>query len=95
MNDPTKTKGYSIYGASMGRRPTSPTLAENRTKCRLFQVRLDRGGYDPGGAYWGTGQTLYCLTDNDGEAIGYIRADDRDHAKLKLSREHEFKLARS
>lgn len=38
-----------------------PDQAEN--KIRVFMVRLDSGGYDDGGAYWGFGQSLYCATD--------------------------------
>lgn len=51
----------SMYGAPMGRseyiicNPVPSTL-----RFKLFRVRLDNGGYDDGGAYWGTGAPLYC-----------------------------------
>lgn len=41
------------YGAPMGRLESRETPV---CKVRLFRVRLDAGGYDDGGAYWGTGQ---------------------------------------
>lgn len=49
------------YGAPMGRRtfPNPGDLAPRTV--RLFRVRLDAGGYDDGGAYWGAGP-LYCAT---------------------------------
>ena len=53
------------YGAPMGRRDWLPCNAEPRT-VRVFHVTLDSGGYDIGGAYWGTGpasERLYCATD--------------------------------
>ena len=43
--------GCSQYGAQMGRRDN---ITENNfpVKFRLFEVELDSGGYDNGGAYW-------------------------------------------
>lgn len=81
----------SRYGALMGRseRHGPKGLAY---KTQLFRVRLDAGGYDDGGAYWGTGEPLYCA---HGEFIGessaedrefreFFRAADRDAAKQKV-----------
>ena len=94
---PTDAVGFSQYGAFMGRRATS--LSSTRQRCRLFLVPLDSGGYDRGGAYWGTGRNrrsdLYCLVDDDGDAIAYVRAGDRKQAAVKLSTDHVFRLARS
>ena len=61
-------------GAPLGRR-NSPI----NTPCRLFQVRLDSGGYDDGGAYWGIGEPLWCARDEDGDEQ-LIRAPDRSTA---------------
>lgn len=66
----------SPYGAPMGRltyghAPSDP--------CRLFRVRLDSGGYDDGGAYWGIGAPLYCATDED-QFRHFTRACDRQAA---------------
>lgn len=47
---------------------------------RLRHVPLDGGGYDSGGAYWGTGQRLYWATDEDG-GEAFFRAPCRGAAK--------------
>lgn len=69
------------YGAPMGR-GTGPEYLEGVVAVR--RVRLDRGGYDKGGAYWGTGEPLwYASGSDDGES--YRRAPNRDAAKLLFS----------
>jgi hypothetical protein len=45
-------------GASMGR-PSSPPDPNYKGVMRLERIRLDSGGYDSGGAYWGHGEPLY------------------------------------
>lgn len=71
------------YGAPMGR--DSFGILENvepRT-LRLFRVRLDAGGYDDGGAYWGHGGTLWCATDN-ADYRQFTRAGSRERAAVEL-----------
>jgi hypothetical protein len=46
---------------------------------RLRKVRINQGGYDDGGAYWGTGETLWHAETD--EAEGFFRAPSRLHAK--------------
>ncbi|MGL4351615.1 MAG: hypothetical protein ACRCT2_13840, partial [Plesiomonas shigelloides] len=54
----------SQYGAPMGR--ASYGIPENAEPGTLRCYRMPmRGDYDLGGAYWGSGQTLYVLTDDD------------------------------
>jgi hypothetical protein len=49
--------GPAPYGAPMGRRE----FYDNPTgKVTTFRVRIDSGGYDRGGNYWGFGDPLYC-----------------------------------
>lgn len=50
-------------------------------KIRLFRVRLDAGGYDDGGAYWGIGEPLYCACDQGGEYREFTRAASRRAAR--------------
>lgn len=50
-------------------------------KVTLQRVRLDSGGYDPAGAYWGIGSPLYWAATDDGSFDSTFRADDRDDAK--------------
>jgi hypothetical protein len=64
------------YGAPCGRRE-SP-LSDMPRSVRVFRIRLDSGGYDDGGAYWGKGLNLYCAQCTHGGqqfARGYSRRD--------------------
>jgi hypothetical protein len=70
----------------MGRHHSGlPQNCEPRT-VELFKVRLDSGGYDNGGAYWGTGAPLYCATDNGGYCQ-FVRANSRAAAMVALELE--------
>ena len=79
MYKPSFPKAYSQYGASMGRR--GDDILEG--KIHLTRVALDSGGYDPGGAYWGTPRTLWLAEDEEGRTM-YFRAPDRAAAKLHV-----------
>lgn len=73
-------------GASLGR-PSRSYQGDNDTfasKIRLRRVRLDSGGYDQGGAYWGGGTPLYYYYQDQGDVDGYLRARDREHAKTLI-----------
>lgn len=50
-------------------------------KVALRKVRLNNGGYDGSGQYWGVGQPLYYYESEDGEQYGYFRAVSRGIAK--------------
>jgi hypothetical protein len=54
------------------------------TKFTLQRVRLNSGGYDSSGSYWGHGQRLYWFTSDDGSREGTCRAADRDGAKAHI-----------
>jgi hypothetical protein len=63
----------SQYGASMGRSEYgSPMEGE---LCGLHRIPIDKGGYDSGGAYWGSGRPLFRVTFAEGER--FFRASDR------------------
>ena len=72
----------SSRGAPMGR---TSTHRQPTQRVYLRRVRLDSGGYDSGGAYWGIGQRLYhaCEYSRDGLDV-FFRAADRAAAKAKL-----------
>lgn len=76
----------SRYGAPMGRRD-SPSLETCVPRfVRLQRVRLDAGGYDSGGAYWGLrrpGESLFVAEDGDGNRQ-FVDACSRAQAALKL-----------
>lgn len=71
------------FGAPMGRYTGPDYLEAQAGKMRLLRIRLDSGGYDPGGAYWGIGQRLYYCEDGDGNSR-FFRAFDRAAAKRKI-----------
>ncbi len=73
-------------------------FAVNTTDPRKFYlqaIRINGGGYDAGGAYWGErrrGETLYrAVSDSGVEVVRYIDAADRDDAKRIIRK--EFPLA--
>ncbi len=57
-------------------------------KVTLRKIRLNRGGYDSSGAYWGLGVPLYRYSYihplNNTEYSCYIRASSRALAKEKI-----------
>lgn len=67
----------------MGR--TESPLSDAPRSVRLFRVRLDSGGYDDGGAYWGhsRGETLYCAQCDEG-GRRFVRAASRLQAVAAL-----------
>lgn len=73
-----QTKGYSKYGASMGRDSYGKLSGEVTIK----RVPIDTQGYDPGGAYWGTPSNLWCATCDDG--MQYFRAESREDAQAEV-----------
>lgn len=77
------------YGAPMGR--MSRTQGDPGTDAHpmsLRRVRLDSGGYDPGGAYWGLGPPLYWCGNDDLDVDMFLRARDREDAKAKVREEY-------
>lgn len=72
-------KGYSQYGASMGRR--SGLGSNTSDKCLIRQVPIDDQGYDPGGAYWGAPNTLYYIESLDSGEVCYLRSKDLQSAR--------------
>ena len=78
---------YSSRGADMGRRDWG--LIEHRNRpmmMHLQRVSFVDGDYDLGGAYWGGyGEPLFCAWAEDIEARVFVRAKDRDAAKLKVN----------
>jgi hypothetical protein len=72
---PALPKLNTQYGAPMGR--PSHAHPANAYKVYVSKVKLDSGGYDRGGAYWGHGQRLFWATDATGEFSHFLRACSR------------------
>lgn len=77
------TNVSSKYGAPMGRRSFAAHDGTSVPKLSLQRVRIDAGGYDSGGAYWGLGAPLYVATDGDGIEV-YVRGKTREDAKAAV-----------
>lgn len=72
-------------GACMGR-PNIVPPDYNGERLSLRRVPFVDGGYDQGGAYWGTPADLWCAwgeTETEQMEI-FVRANDRDAAKLAV-----------
>ena len=68
-SQPSITLSSGKFGAPLGRNE----FYENPTgRVTTFRVRLDSGGYDRGGNYWGLGDPLYCQCEVN--ADGYTSA---------------------
>ena len=82
----TGWKGDTTRGASYGRRSTRIDANELPTRSvYLSRVKIDSGGYDEGGAYWGVGQPLYCAySDGYDEYCEYVWAASRSDAAHQL-----------
>ena len=79
------SKVHSRYGAPMGR-ATSTAQPAPGVRFHLSRVRLNSGGYDSGGAYWGIGAPLYHAWGEGEEEIleTFTRASCREDAKEKV-----------
>ena len=64
----------------MGRRSDLPF--DFKSALQIRHVPLD-GGYDPGGAYWGGPDNLYCVVSEDGRER-YLRAAGFDEVKAQF-----------
>jgi len=82
------------YGAPKGRKEFGRPNDSEKRNVRLFRVRLNSGGYDDGGAYWGTGSPLWCADgaddDGPGEFFQFTRANTRREAAERLGVTHRL-----
>lgn len=77
-------------GAAMGRAAWGLEEHRNRPIMMYVQrVKFVNGDYDLGGAYWGSSprDLLFCAWAEDDEARVFVRAENRNAAKLRV-KEH-------
>ena len=81
-NDPRGWCGDPSRGAALGR----PTVHDGAPlgKMTLRHVRLNGGGYDRNGTYFGLGAPLYWYADEGGNVDAMLRASCREVAKAKI-----------
>ncbi len=80
-------EGKSKYGAPMGRRNANPANLQDLPEYKLHaRHQGGGGGYDKGGAYWGTPSNVWGVWAwIDGEAVCcYVRAHSRSNAIAKI-----------
>lgn len=84
-NDPKGWCGDPKRGAALGR----PTISEPdgntfRAPLTLRQVKLDAGGYDSNGTYFGVDAPLYWVASRDGKIDRVFRAHSREDAEARV-----------
>lgn len=73
-----------IWSSVLRSNPLRSNEEQPAFKIYIERVRLDRGGYDSRGQYWGVGEPLYRYGDDSGAIDGYVRAHDRKDAKERI-----------
>lgn len=82
-HDPRGWGGDPKRGAALGR-PSVRGAADFAGHLHLQRVRLDRGGYDSNGTYFGLGPPLYWYASEDGSIDDMLRAGTRESAKKQI-----------
>jgi hypothetical protein len=62
--------------------------ARTPARVSLRRVRLNTGGYDFSGCYWGTGAPLWEATCDDWASAYHVRASDREDARGAVLEKH-------
>ena len=83
-HDPKGWCGDPKRGAALGRPTVHRAPKDFNGRIYLRRIRLDSGGYDPNGTYFGAGEPLFWYSDEDGEIDGMIRALGRDWARQRV-----------
>lgn len=66
----------------IGGAPDPASLAKQ--KLRLQRLRINRDGYDAGGAYWGNDNRVWAAFSDDREWVFFVNGDCRAHAWFNL-----------
>lgn len=83
-NDPKGWCGDPKRGAALGRPTIHDADTEEGVKLTLRRVRLDSGGYDSNGTYFGSGTPLYWYADEAGTVDAMVRGSTREAAKKEI-----------
>ena len=82
-NDPRGWCGDPSRGAALGRPTIHADNPESITgRLYLRKVRLDSGGYDTNGTYFGHGASLYWVANAEGTVDFMLRARNRKAARF-------------
>jgi len=80
MTRPTLPDVSSRFGAPMGRRSCDQDPEDPTRRVYLYRLRFQDGGYDEGGAYWGSPANVYRAVSECGNLELYVRASSRADA---------------
>lgn len=83
-NDPKGWCGDPKRGAALGRPTIHDVGADFAGKLYLRHIRLDSGGYDCNGTYFGCGRPLYWYADDEDKIDAMLRANNRADAKRQI-----------
>lgn len=84
LNDPKGWCGDPRRGAALGRPDVGDEPRSYSGRIYLRRVRLNSGGYDPNGTYFGAGEPLYWLSSDGGTIDRMLRAYSREHARTQV-----------
>lgn len=89
-NDPKGWCGDASRGAAMGRPSIATADPLEPVKMTLQKVRLDNGGYDTNGTYfgWSRGSDVYWYANGDGTIDRTLRAESRKDARAQVTAEY-------
>jgi hypothetical protein len=82
VNDPRGWCGDPKRGAALGR--DSIHIRGFNGRLYLRKIRLDSGGYDQLGTYFGSGLPLYWVASADSSVDYVLRAKTRESAKQQV-----------
>lgn len=85
-NDPKGWCGDPRRGAALGRPTIQDEPKDYKGRLFLWHIRLDVGGYDKNGTYFGSGKRLYWCANEEGTVDYMLRADDRANARVEVLR---------
>lgn len=96
-HDPRGWCGDPRRGAALGRPHVMSAPRDFAGRLFISRVRLDAGGYDKNGTYFGHGPpSLYWVASEDGDIDFMLRANSREDARESALREYpDAKIRRS
>lgn len=84
INDPKGWCGDPSRGAAIGR-PAIKGEANYDGRLYVRRVRLNNGGYDRNGTYFGQGAPLYWVSSPDSDIDFMERGHGRDHVAVRVA----------
>lgn len=87
-NDPKGWCGDPSRGAALGRPTIKEESKEYSGRLYLWHMRLDAGGYDKNGTYFGIGERLYWCANEDHTVDFMLRAAAREDARAQVLKEY-------